>query len=386
MTAKGETPQTDLSAGMFPANTDTAPKKKKVAPKVNLAAGLVAKKKSAAAPVDQSAGENPPSVSPSADSSPAAMRKKIAPKLNLSAGLVPKVKSAASAADSSAGVQAPPTSFSTDSSPAARSTESGRSSTAAVSARAEQVFREVSAEKQVEPPSTSKPGPVVDEAESPVSPKLPVAPPAPPPIRPRVPGMLRSGKYTRPESTQPVRVREPQPATPPAPDASIHYPETPPVESWERVSNRLDDFQPETAPEAVHEPESEEATYNAATRMSGLRNLIFSLGMQNLHKAAKPRDEEAESAPQPSRGTERQGNARSFAPAPAAVSPARSSASSASPTQVTATPEILPPEPTSDKTDKKNSWTSKGKARRDRRDSYDDVEILPSWRGQYKKK
>jgi hypothetical protein len=120
--------------------------------------------------------------------------------------------------------------------------------------------------------------------------------------------------------------------------------------------------------------------------MSGLRNLIFSLGLQNLHKTAKQVDENAESAPQPGRGTERQANARSFTPTSAPASPSRSSASGASPTMVTATPEILPPEPTADKSDKERTWSSKGKGRRDRRDAYDDVDILPSWRGQYKKK
>jgi hypothetical protein len=199
--------------------------------------------------------------------------------------------------------------------------------------------------------------------------------------------MFRSDKFTGPEPPQPDRVREPQPAAPPpASDEPTRYPETPRVESWERVSNRLDDFQPETAPEAAREPETEETPYNAATRMSGLRNLMFSLGLQNLHKAAKPEDEGAESAPQPGRETERQVNARSFAASSAPVSLSRSGESNTSPTLVTAPPEILPPEPTSDKTDKGRSWSSKGKARRDRRDAYDDVEILPSWRGQYKKK
>jgi hypothetical protein len=105
-----------------------------------------------------------------------------------------------------------------------------------------------------------------------------------------------------------------------------------------------------------------------------------------LNKEAKPGVEEAESAPQPGKGTERPANARAFAPAPAPVSSSRSSASDASPTLVTAPPEILPPEQAAEKTDKKSSWANKIKARRDRRDAFDDVEILPSWRGQYKKK
>ena len=386
MTAKGETPKTDLSAGIVSANKESAPKKKKIEPKINLLAGLVAKGKNATAPADQPEGEKAPSTSASADSSPAAKRKKIAPKVNLSAGLVPKGKSAESAVDRSADIHSPSTSSSTDFSPAARSTERGRPSAAAVSARSKQISREDGV-KRVEPPPTRKPVRVSDEAMPAVTSELPAAPPASPPLRPRVPSMLRTGKFTGQEPPQSAREREPQPTTPPpAPDALRHYPETPPVQSWERVSNRLDDFHPETAPEAVREPESEEIPYNAATRLSGLRNLIFSLGLQNLHKEAKPADEDAESAPQPGRGTERQVNARSFTPASAPAGSSRSSASGASPTLVTATPEILPPEPAADKTDKERSWASKGKARRDRRDAFDDVEILPSWRGQYKKK
>ena len=387
MTAEGETPQSDLSAGMFPLNKNAAPKNKKLTSKMNLSAGLVAKRKSAAAPADQPEGEKAPSAFSSVDSPPAAKRKKIAPKVNLLAGLVPKRKSATVPTDQPEGDKAPPTPSSTDIPPTARSTERGQPYAATVSASTEQFIRDYGAEKQVEPPATPKPETVAYESVSPVSPQMPATPPAQPSVRPRAPWVPRTGKVTRPEPTQPVRVHEPQPtAPPPALDESIHYPKTPPVESWERVSNRLDDFQPETAPETIREPEPEEAPYNAATRMSGLRNLIFSLGLKNLNKAAKSEDEEAEFVPQPGRGTERQVGARPFAPVPSPVNSSRSSASGASPTQVTATPEILPPEPTADKSDKERSWSSKSKGRRDRRDAYDDVEILPSWRGQYKKK
>ena len=317
-------------------------------PKIDLSAGLVPHKK-AAAPKN----------------------KKNAPKINLSAGLVPKGKRATPAMDQTAGIQSPPPSPSTETSPAASSSERGRSSAAAVSASAEQLSQKD----------------VVDEAVSPVTPKLPTVPLAPPPVRPRVPGMLRTGGFTRPESPQRGKVQESQPTAPQStPAAPKSSPGTPPVEYWEHISNRLDDFQPEIAPEAVHEPESEETPYNAATRMSGLRNLIFTLGLKNLNKEAKPEDEAAESAPQPGRGTERQANARSFTPVPAQPSPSRSSASGASPILVTAQPEILPPEPSTEKIDKERSWKSKSVARHDRRDAFDDVEILPSWRGQYRKK
>jgi hypothetical protein len=333
-------------------------------PKIDLSAGLVTPKK-ATAPKN----------------------KKITPKINLSAGLVPKGKKAAPAMDRTAGIQPPPPSSSTDTSSVASSPERGRSSASAVSASAEQVSQKNIAEKQIELPATTPPVFVVDEAVSPVTPKLPTAPPSPPPVQPRVPGVFRTGEFTRPEPPQRGKVREPQPTAPQsAPVAPRSSPETHPVEYWEHISNRLDDFQPEIAPEAVHEPEPEETPNNAATRMSGLRNLIFTLGLKNLNKEAKPGDEAAESAPQPGRGTERQVNVRSFTPAPAQPGPSRSSVSSASPTLVTAQPEILPPEPSTEKMDKERSWKSKSVARHDRRDAFDDVEILPSWRGQYRKK
>jgi hypothetical protein len=391
MIAKGETPQTDRSAGLDPPNKDAAPGKKNTVPKINLSAGLVPKGKSSAAPADRSAGVQPPSRSSSADSSPAAKRKNIAPKINLASGLIFRGKSAASAVDRQAGVHPPSKSSSTGFSTAARRTERGRPAAAAASAKAGQLSREDGAEAQVESSATPKPAPEAQQAvrpRSPFSPHLPDAPPTPSTVQPRVPGMHRAEEFIQPEPQQPVRGREPQPdaVSPAARVAPKHDPETPPAQSWERASNRLDHFQPETAPEAAHEPEPEETPYNAATRMSGLRNLIFSLGLKNLHKEEERRDEDAESVLQPGRGTERQVFAKTSAPTPASVSLSRSSASDDSPTLVTAPPEILPPKPAAEKTDKERTWTSKATARRDRRDAYDDVEILPSWRGQYKKK
>jgi hypothetical protein len=39
-----------------------------------------------------------------------------------------------------------------------------------------------------------------------------------------------------------------------------------------------------------------------------------------------------------------------------------------------------------ERTDKEHVPAGNSTSRRDRREAYDDVEILPSWRGQYKKK
>jgi len=61
-------------------------------------------------------------------------------------------------------------------------------------------------------------------------------------------------------------------------------------------------------------------------------------------------------------------------------------AASVSKQRVTAPPEFLPPKIEVESADKERSNASKAAARQDRRDSFDDVEILPSWHGQYKKR
>ena len=54
-------------------------------------------------------------------------------------------------------------------------------------------------------------------------------------------------------------------------------------------------------------------------------------------------------------------------------------------TAVTAQPEFLPPTSNAKGTENEPKANSKVD-RRDRRDTFDDVEVLPSWRGQYRKR
>jgi hypothetical protein len=68
---------------------------------------------------------------------------------------------------------------------------------------------------------------------------------------------------------------------------------------------------------------------------------------------------------------------------PALATPTGSGAVNASPRLVTATPEFLPPRPAVEEAE--NSQPSRFKNRRERADDFDDVQILPSWRGQYRK-
>jgi hypothetical protein len=229
----------------------------------------------------------------------------------------------------------------------------------------------------VRPPSHVIPEPVS---------AIPPAPAVAPPARPRVTGMRSAAEAALPVAPQPPRGREPQPAAAPPhpPVAPKESPETLLAQSWERHSNRLGELHPEAAPEVARKPEPGEIPYDAATRMSGLKNLIFSLGLKNLHQTADAGEPEAEAPPPVEPVRERPAYTRPYTPIPQHA--ARKESDSASPTLVTAPPEILPPQPMVEKTGKQHHTPSNSSSHFDFRDTYDDVEILPSWRGQYRRK
>jgi len=108
------------------------------------------------------------------------------------------------------------------------------------------------------------------------------------------------------------------------------------------------------------------------SRLSGLRARFASMGLQGLVKARAaaaqaPKDSPAVVAP-----PEQSVPARTYTPFPG-DEPLQSAAISST-TRAAASPDSRPPNDSVEKT------------RRDRRDPYDAVEILPSLRGQYKKK
>jgi hypothetical protein len=127
--------------------------------------------------------------------------------------------------------------------------------------------------------------------------------------------------------------------------------------------------------EQARTAQAEADSHPGATRLSGLRNVLFSLGINNLHKAKE--SEGQHDQPLPLRVAEVQPVVyhRTFVPYTESVAGAPS-------TVVTTAPEFLPPQAAP----KGRQSDSDGAARRDRRDAYDEVEILPSWRGQYKRK
>jgi hypothetical protein len=135
---------------------------------------------------------------------------------------------------------------------------------------------------------------------------------------------------------------------------------------------------------------AEETARATPSRLSGLRGLFLALGLKE-EKHAAPEASETETAPAPQ--PERAVFVQDFAPVPAPPEqtvPAQTfvpvpeheplfaadsgnGARKDSTRRVTAEPEFLPPKPLKP-------------AHRDRSEAFDDVQILPSWRGQYKGK
>jgi uncharacterized protein involved in exopolysaccharide biosynthesis len=236
--------------------------------------------------------------------------------------------------------------------------------------------------------------------------------------------------YPQPDESNPAA--QPDPATAqgaqaiatelrPAGVASIPRPAPPPVQSWDRlprvpaaaaavsshgrkpavaVSAAADSFvayqpavpidrslsvgwKPAAVSEEFREVEPEENASGLATRLSGLRSLFSVLGVKDQPKAAEPAAKEAEVARPFEPANNRTDYTKGMALTPALATPIGSGAVNASPKLVTATPEFLPPRPTVEEAE--NSKPSRFKNRRDRADDFDDVQILPSWRGQYRK-
>jgi hypothetical protein len=132
-----------------------------------------------------------------------------------------------------------------------------------------------------------------------------------------------------------------------------------------------------------------EIPYSAA-RLGGLRNLLVSLGLRSLNN----KDAAFREAPEPTleprhervaeRPAERPVYAEPLAPAAPAVHPEVGF----DPALVTATPEFLPPRPMVESTEKEPEKEPRAPAapRKNHVDSSDEIETLPSWRGQYRKR
>jgi uncharacterized protein involved in exopolysaccharide biosynthesis/Mrp family chromosome partitioning ATPase len=180
-----------------------------------------------------------------------------------------------------------------------------------------------------------------------------------------------------PEPRQPELASEPQAAVA-SPQFAADARLEPTPQIHETLSDRLSNLEPE--PAYVDANETAETPYIPAYKIGGLRGLAFSLG--KMHPPATPE------APQQVADLwspvypvhERPLYEHSYAAVP--PPPVPTEKPSISPAHVTAQPEILPPTPP----EEEEPRASKKSAPRDQRDEDDDMDILPSWHGQYKKR
>ena len=146
------------------------------------------------------------------------------------------------------------------------------------------------------------------------------------------------------------------------------------------VTDWLENVKPRPAQEEVRGPA--ENTYDAATRLGGLRDLIFPDGPKNEQRAAEAPRQEPVVAHRIDPIHEPPAHAHSSLPA--WQTPARKEVLNTAPPRMTAPPEILPPLPLDDAADRELSRGNVTKMRRrDYRDPDDDMGILPASRGQY---
>jgi uncharacterized protein involved in exopolysaccharide biosynthesis len=131
--------------------------------------------------------------------------------------------------------------------------------------------------------------------------------------------------------------------------------------------------------EAAPVSEQDEALYNAASRLSGLRNLLVSLGIQTLHQGAEQRKSEAENEARTPRVPERAIFAQPMGTDSGSEQPADS---------VTAPPQIIPPRFGTAAAEREKAPAPKTPVKSPRVRSWespDDVDILPARRGQYRR-
>ncbi len=197
--------------------------------------------------------------------------------------------------------------------------------------------------------------------------------------------------YPQPDESNPAAPPEPATARGILALAAELRPAAAPVQSWDRLPRvpaaaaavSPAAYKPVAVPEEIGEAEPEENASGLATRLSGLRSLLSVLGVKNRPPVTEPAVKEAEAVRPIEPAIDRTDYTRSIAMTPALATPAGSGTDNASPKLVTESPEFLPPKPVVEEAE--NSQPSRFKNRRDRQDDFDDVQILPAWKGQYRK-
>jgi succinoglycan biosynthesis transport protein ExoP len=138
-----------------------------------------------------------------------------------------------------------------------------------------------------------------------------------------------------------------------------------------------------SAHQAAPEDETDDLPYSAASRLGGLRTLLVSLGLKALKKDAELHGRAADVEPLYERNAERPVYAE-----PVTYSPARGSIETLPPdaASVKAKPEFLPPKQVAAEAAEREKEPVRPVPKRLRWDAPEDVETLPSWRGQYRKR
>lgn len=162
--------------------------------------------------------------------------------------------------------------------------------------------------------------------------------------------------------------------------------------SWETASNGRETPSSSGAPQDMQRSELDEVPTNLTSRLSGLRNLLFVLGVKGPHGSLSGSDDSAEGQAGPvssshvsSTGLRSERPAVDRTYAQDAEDAASISVGGASPRLITAPPEFLPPRPIVINVDREGVPAGESSTRQDRRAAYDNIQILPSKRGQYKK-
>jgi succinoglycan biosynthesis transport protein ExoP len=145
------------------------------------------------------------------------------------------------------------------------------------------------------------------------------------------------------------------------------------TQSWERDSTQ--------SPGSGAAIAEEDATPTRTSRLGGLRNLLFVLGVKNAHGEEQV-EQRAGGESNPDQRLERQSHERTVLELQRT---AERSIGSASPRLVTAPPEFLPPKPKVIEFDMGDGRVGESSTRQDRRANADGIEVLPSKHGQYKK-
>jgi hypothetical protein len=134
----------------------------------------------------------------------------------------------------------------------------------------------------------------------------------------------------------------------------------------------------------THEPGhdallEDEDSGHPPSRLSGLRNMLVSLGRRSLIQDEEGADE-LDPEPRFERATVRPAY---HEPPP---SEAEAAASAPAPVRVTAPPEFLPPKPAAEAEKEKEPLRPTPPVPRREKETPDEIQTLPSWRGQYRKK